>query len=65
MNTNGSVTQNGFGAGGGDGNIILFTFYLITQVVKLSGNLFMDNLFVGNGCLGAWVPVNHSHTTID
>ncbi len=38
---------------------------VIFEVIEFGVLLFIDNLLVGEGCLGLRIPVDHAHATID
>ena len=61
----GSIAHYGFGACGGDGQEVIASFDIVTQIVELAVLFSVDNLFVRKGCLRLRVPIDDTYPTID
>ncbi len=65
MNSNGSIGQYGFRAGGSDYYFTIAIGKGVTQVVQLPLLLAVYYLFIAYNGLALWVPVYHAHAPVN
>ena len=60
-----SIAQNGLWTGCSNDNVAVCALKLVAQVVELTLRLLIYYLLVRKCGLCAWIPVYHTHTTVD
>ncbi len=65
IDTHGCITEDGFGAGRGNDNILVLPFHIIFQMEQLGMLILVNHFLIGKSRQGCRIPVYHTHSAIN